>query len=197
MSVPVNLLHLVRFKLYKYIHIFTFLSCLGLCNLSYAQIPGIDLDQESFEQLKPKPLNYSLDITNATVVYNQNGESEPVITGINIQKHDVIFKTQTIETLIAPQQQIEYMINMDEGDVLLYSWHIDGQVYFDLHGHQDNVDTELWTRYEEGAENSRHGSITAPYTGEHGWFWANIDSKPVKLTLRVTGYYKNIYRIDL
>lgn len=197
MSVPVNFLRQVKFSPYTRIHIFIVLSCLGLCHSTYAQMPSIDIDQKSFSQLIPKPLTYSLDTTNATVEYNSNGESRPVVTGINIKKHDLIFKTQTIETALAPQQQIEYMINMDEGDVLLYSWHIDGQVYFDLHGHQENVDTEIWTRYEEGANNASHGSFTAPYTGEHGWFWANLDNRPVKLTLTVTGYYKNIFRIDL
>ncbi|NNE38241.1 MAG: hypothetical protein HKN08_08050 [Gammaproteobacteria bacterium] len=154
-------------------------------------------DQMTLSQLSPRPLSYAIDTSNVTAEFDSNGESQPVVTGINFQQYDSPFKTQTIETTIEPRQQVEYMVNMDQGNVLLFTWEIDGRIYHDLHGHQENVDPDIWIQYTEGRENTNHGNFTAAYTGEHGWYWVNLESRPVKLTLTISGFYKNIFRIDL
>ncbi len=170
----------------------------GIAATTFAQIiPDPVVDEAALLRLSPRPLSYTIDTSNATAEFETNGESQPLVTGINIQQHDAPFKTQTIETVIQPRQQIEYMVNMDQGNILLYTWEMDGRIYYDLHGHQENVDPEIWIQYTEGRENASHGSFTAAYTGEHGWYWANLDNKPLKLTLTISGFYRKIFRIDL
>jgi hypothetical protein len=154
-------------------------------------------EQEKLSQLSPRPLSYAIDTSNVSAELDRNGETQPVVTGINIQQYDTPFKTQTIETTIEARQQIEYMVNMDQGNVLLFTWEIDGRIYYDLHGHQEDVATEIWIQYTEGRNSTSHGSFTAAYTGEHGWYWVNLESRPVTLTLTISGFYKNIFRIDL
>jgi hypothetical protein len=139
----------------------------------------------------------AIDTSNMKPQYNQQGEPLPVIDGINLRDHNESYKTKTIETTLLPRQQIEYMAIMDQGEVLLFSWEIDGKSYFDFHAHQENVNPDIWIRYEEGARLNSNGSIIAPYSGEHGWYWVNLDTRPIKLKLTVSGYYKEMIRIDL
>lgn len=129
--------------------------------------------------------------------YNRHGEPQPVIEGINHRGHPQTYRSETIETVLKPRQQLEYMAKMKAGEVMIYSWEVDGRVYHDLHGHEDDVNPDIWIRYTDGEAPGRNGSIVAPYTGEHGWYWANLDSRPVTLRLRVSGYYTELYRIDL
>jgi hypothetical protein len=184
--------------LHRYLRNMTILISICYMGLPLAQdTPSTLPDQGTLSQFSPRPLSYAIDTSNASINHATNGESNPVIKGINIQEHNAGYKTHTIETVLEPQQQVEYMINMEQGDILLFTWEMDGRIYFDMHGHQENVDPEIWVQYTEGRQGPGHGSFTAPYTGEHGWFWANLDNRPLKLTLTITGFYQNIFRIDL
>ena len=129
--------------------------------------------------------------------YNRGVEPQPVVEGINFRSRQEIFKSENIETTLSPRQQIEYMANMEAGDILLYSWEVNGKMFYDFHAHQENVNPDIWIRYSQGAHTSDNGNIVAPYTGEHGWYWVNLDDKPVTLKLKITGYYKDIFRVDL
>ena len=45
-------------------------------------------------------------------------------------------------------------------------------------------------RYVEEQETAGgNGSLTAPFAGEHGWYWLNFNEFPVTVTLTVTGYF--------
>jgi hypothetical protein len=32
----------------------------------------------------------------------------------------------------------------------------------------------------------------APFSGEHGWYWVNLNDHPVTITLTVTGYFDDM-----
>ncbi len=42
-----------------------------------------------------------------------------------------------------------------------------------------------------------HGSLVAPFAGEHGWYWLNISEKPVTIKLTFTGYHKEVKNYGL
>lgn len=98
-------------------------------------------------------------------------------------------KTITLE----PGQQTEVKAVMDAAQVIVYSWKAQGgQVYTDFHGHEPDAG-ESFVRYEEQQSGTEgHGSLVAPFSGEHGWFWLNISEKPVTITLQVSGYHREI-----
>jgi hypothetical protein len=100
-------------------------------------------------------------------------------------------ETKTIK--LEPGQQTEIKAIMDAAQVIVYSWKAEGgEVYTDFHGHEPEGG-ESFVRYEEqqsGAEG--HGSLVAPFAGEHGWFWLNISEKPVTITLQFTGYHREV-----
>lgn len=104
-------------------------------------------------------------------------------------------QTHTVEVAIPPEGETEIKTVLRQSKVILYSWRVDrGTVYSDFHGHDPTVGGNFFVRYQEhqeGAE-SAHGSLVAPFDGEHGWYWVNYNDFPVTVTLTVTGYYDDI-----
>jgi hypothetical protein len=102
-------------------------------------------------------------------------------------------RSETKIIKLEPGQQTEIKAVMDAAQVIVYSWKAEGgQVYTDFHGHEPNAG-DSFVRYEEqqsGAEG--HGSLVAPFAGEHGWFWLNISEQPVTITLQFTGYHREV-----
>jgi hypothetical protein len=100
-------------------------------------------------------------------------------------------ETKTIK--LEPGQQTEIKAVLDAAQAIVYTWKAEGgQVYTDFHGHEPDAG-EAFVRYEEqqsGAEG--HGSLVAPFSGEHGWFWLNISEQPVTITLQFTGYHREM-----
>jgi hypothetical protein len=37
------------------------------------------------------------------------------------------------------------------------------------------------------------GSFTAPFDGTHGWYFRNKGETPVTITVRTTGFYKDLF----
>ncbi|NKB35660.1 MAG: hypothetical protein GKR93_00635 [Gammaproteobacteria bacterium] len=138
-----------------------------------------------------------IDPIKSKAVVNEFGEPQPFVDGANIRQHEQHYKGQLIEIKIDTDEQVEYKALMEEGDVLLYFWEADAELYFDFHAHQDTGDPNFFTRYAEGEGKSDHGSIVAPYSGQHGWYWLNIAGKPVTVQLGVSGYYDEIIEIDM
>lgn len=100
----------------------------------------------------------------------------------------------TIE--LGAYEQTEIKTVLYEGKVIIYSWEVaDGKdVYFDFHGHEASFGPDFFVRYKERQEglNRSSGSLTAPFYGEHGWLFLNINEEPVTITLKVSGYYNEI-----
>lgn len=129
--------------------------------------------------------------------YDERGQSLPVMTESNLRRHDQQFKSETLEATLYPQSEMEFMTTIDQGEVMLFAWETSEPLYNDFHGHQPGVNPDVWTRYADGTANRDQGSIVAPYTGEHGWYWVNEGDKPVTIKLTLSGYYKTVFRIDL
>jgi hypothetical protein len=102
--------------------------------------------------------------------------------------------TMTVE--LAPFEQTEIKAVLDEGKVIVYSWEVaDGKkTYFDFHGHDESFGPDFFVRYKEEQEglNKSSGSLTAPFYGEHGWLFFNINEEPITVTVSITGYYNEI-----
>lgn len=103
-------------------------------------------------------------------------------------------RTETRTITVPPEKETEIKLVLSESKVVLYSWSVDrGTVYADFHGHDPAAGDEFWVRYKEHQEGSgHHGSLVAPFDGEHGWFWLNYNDFPVTITLTVTGFYEDI-----
>ncbi len=102
--------------------------------------------------------------------------------------------TRTLEVLIPAERETEVKVLMQTGKVIVFSWATDrGDLYVDYHGHDPAVSADFWVRYKEQQEGDQgSGSLTAPFAGEHGWYWLNYNEHPVTVTLTVTGYFDDI-----
>lgn len=141
-------------------------------------------------------LYIAIDPAEVKARFDRYGQPEPAVEGVNIRTHSQAYKTETFETVLAPKGQVEYMINMERGEVLLYTWESGIAIEHDFHAHPAGGDDIVWTRYSKGNSGGDHGSIVAPYTGEHGWMWTNRGNRPVTIRLTVSGYYINVFRVD-
>jgi hypothetical protein len=121
------------------------------------------------------------------------GEPIPLPNPAVSQLKDAAPQTHTQTITIPEFRETEVKAILDVSQVILYSWEADGDVYVDFHGHDPAATGDGFVRYrEEQSTRSGNGSLVAPFTGEHGWFWLNIDNKPVNIKLTVTGYFNGI-----
>lgn len=105
-------------------------------------------------------------------------------------------KTDETVVTLKPNEGIEYKLTMVRGAVVQYSWRTNGGgVNYDLHGSPKGGGKE--TSYKKGRDvASDSGTLTAAYDGSHGWFWRNRGAKDVTITLKTTGAYSDIKRMN-
>lgn len=91
---------------------------------------------------------------------------------------------------LAPGDGIEVKLVMEEGATAEFLWTANGAVVnYDTHG--DGGGNSI--SYEQGrAVPDQTGTLTAAFTGNHGWFWRNRTEEPVILTLFSRGDYSEM-----
>jgi hypothetical protein len=123
------------------------------------------------------------------------GEPLPLPNPAVHQAQTAPAKSETLTVTLPVDGEIEIKAVLAKDKVMLYSWQVDrGQVYVDFHGHDPQwQDQQAFVRYQEkdGITNAS-GSLVAPFTGEHGWYWLNTSEFPVVITLTVNGYYDKL-----
>lgn len=136
---------------------------------------------------------FALALAGASPVLAQSNYAEVQSPGAAFER-GAAFRNDTIELTLLPagdlrrRHETEYMVAMQPDDTLVYSLvSADANaVYHEFHGHTgDKV-----TFYKKGAGAAHHGSLKAPFEGEHGWYLENRSDKPVKVQLKISGFYK-------
>ena len=103
---------------------------------------------------------------------------------------DKPFQHETVEFKVAPGQFVEYKYRLEKGEALLYSWKSSGPVNLDFHAEPDSGPRGYAQSYEtKQAVTAASGTMIAPFTGIHGWYWQNTGSQEVTVTLISLGYY--------
>ena len=46
-----------------------------------------------------------------------------------------------------------------------------------------------WHRHKVERRNEASGTLTAPFSGIHGWYWENTTDQEITVTLTSAGYY--------
>jgi hypothetical protein len=107
------------------------------------------------------------------------------------------FQSATLVIKLDVGEQVEFKAVMQQGDALIYHWKLEeGVIYTDFHadpgegaaGYPDRY----FIRYAESEVGESGGSLVAPFAGNHGWYWLNIEDYPVTITLEVRGFYERI-----
>jgi hypothetical protein len=103
--------------------------------------------------------------------------------------------TRTITLTLEAGQETEVKTVLKTNKVIIYHWKSEGgPAYCDLHGHDPAAGQDFFVRYREDQEGATEvtGSLVAPFDGEHGWYWLNINETPITITLTVTGFFDDI-----
>lgn len=92
--------------------------------------------------------------------------------------------------------ETERKVWMVPGQAFVYAWTSDGEVYSDFHGETlpsprikvMTYQTADPLKGEPGT--AMNGSFTAPMEGFHGWYFKNLEARPVTVTVRLAGFYE-------
>ena len=94
------------------------------------------------------------------------------------------------ELKVGPHQGVEYKYRLEKGEALLYVWSATAPVDFDFHAEPDSGPKGYAQTYEKAsAARQASGTMTAPFSGIHGWYWLNTTDQEATITLRSAGFY--------
>jgi hypothetical protein len=100
------------------------------------------------------------------------------------------YQNETVEFTIAPHQFMEYKYRLDKGEALLYSWKATTDVNYEFHAEPDGAPQGYAESYEKkSGVASASGTLTAPFSGIHGWYWENPTDAAITVTLTAAGFY--------
>jgi len=125
-------------------------------------------------------------------VAGQTAQSQATIAKATAMRNDEM--TVTLE----PHSGTEVKAHMQAGDSFVFRWEAKGgPVKLDMHGEPPNAGANEFTTYWKEKELTEgQGTFTAPFEGAHGWYWRNKGETPVTITVRTTGFYKDLYQPD-
>ena len=105
------------------------------------------------------------------------------------------YRADTREITLPPGKGLEIKTDLAKGATLIYTWKTKNgeKINHDFHGEPLNAKNDEFESFilEEGVSESR-GSLIAPFTGTHGWYWANKTAAPVTVILHTSGFYTDI-----
>lgn len=99
------------------------------------------------------------------------------------------YNSETVEFTLGPEQWIEYKYRLEKGESLLYAWKAAGPVNVEFHAEPDGGPAGYAQTYEKSQGSAASGTLTAPFSGIHGWYWQNTGAEPVTVTLTSSGFY--------
>jgi hypothetical protein len=106
-----------------------------------------------------------------------------------INRQDAAYKTNTASFELGPYEFVEFKYRLEQGATMVYSWNATGPVIYDFHSEPEGAPAGYAESFDKAQAPAAHGSYTAPFSGIHGWFWENPNSKRVTITLTTAGFY--------
>ena len=113
---------------------------------------------------------------------------EPVRPDANVPQQGR-FQRDSKSFELGPLESVEYKYQMEKGGSLVYAWTATGKVKSEFHGEPEGAPRGYAEFYEKIDASAANGSFFAPTPGIHGWYWENLGSDPVTVTLTSAGFY--------
>ncbi len=129
------------------------------------------------------PASPTVSPTDAALVRNEFVEQSPLR-----------LQTSEMQVTLAPDRGAEIKAHMRGGDRFTFEWTASAAVEFDMHGEEVNAAKDVFTSYWRAEAATGAGTFTAPFDGSHGWYWHNHGTDPVTVTVRVSGFYRDLFR---
>ncbi len=100
------------------------------------------------------------------------------------------FQHETVTFTLAPREGFEYKYRLEKGEALLYSWSSSAPMNTEFHAEPDGGPRGYAQTYEKkDGMTGASGTLTAPFSGIHGWYWENTTGQQATVTLSTSGYY--------
>ena len=97
---------------------------------------------------------------------------------------------QRIDITVPPGDGLEYKVYLLKGNKFEYAWVAKGgTLYFDFHGEPEGAPPGYFESHTISTGDDVRRSLTAPFSGTHGWYWKNDSNSPVVVTLTLAGQY--------
>lgn len=111
-----------------------------------------------------------------------------------VTRLDGVPSTQSLSVTLPPGKGAEIQSPMKRGNGFVFHWTASGVVDVDMHGERPDAHDEYTTYWVQGGERSGTGLFTAPFDGNHGWYWRNRGTEPVTVEVTVTGIQGALFR---
>jgi hypothetical protein len=115
-------------------------------------------------------------------------ELKPAASG-PAASYPATYRTDRVEIDIAPYDYVEYKYRLAQAAIMVYSWEATAPVIADLHGAPDGGAAGREVSIERQTKARASGTLTAPFSGMHGWYWENPGNAAVRVTLTTAGFY--------
>lgn len=130
--------------------------------------------------------------------------SPDAAAGPAARREPAAFRTDTFEIPLAAdgdegrRNALEFKVRLPKGGTLVYSWQAEGlkvpaDLMFDFHGHTVAAEANgpvTVADYEKSSGAEANGSLVAPVDGIHGWYFRNRSDRPIKIRLKLAGFYE-------
>lgn len=102
-----------------------------------------------------------------------------------------------IRLVLRPYRGREVKAWMNKGATMRFDWSSNGEaVEYEFHGDTGNPKNLFVKSYEQGTRINQAGTFVAGFTGRHGWYWHNLKSKPVLITVNAEGEFNKIEPVE-
>jgi hypothetical protein len=116
--------------------------------------------------------------------------NDPASARAGVVPQDQEFHRETVDFKVGPDGWMEYKYRLDKGEALLYSWKATSPVEYEFHAEPDGAPAGYAESYEKVPSSTQAlGTLTAPFSGIHGWYWKNRSRQEVTITLSTAGFY--------
>ena len=134
------------------------------------------------------PAEYGLDPlgTGSLLGLTALGQEQPIST----QPGE--YRVDSGELSLYPAEWVEYFYRLDEGSSMLFSWEANGPVEYNFHAAPDGAPPGYAESFDAQAQNSGFGAYTAPFDGIHGWYWENVGTEPITISISTAGFYLSV-----
>ena len=99
-----------------------------------------------------------------------------------------VYKTESTSFTLQPSQSFEYKYRLEKDRGMVYAWKATGKVKYEFHGEPDDSRLKVQS-YDKQENDYASGTLAAPFTGIHGWYWENASDGDLTITLTTSGFY--------
>lgn len=92
------------------------------------------------------------------------------------------------ELALGPGQSFEFKYRLEKGGGMVYAWKSNARLKYEFHGEPSDRALKVQS-YEKNEGDYASGTLTAAFSGIHGWYWENPGNTPVTITMTSAGFF--------